>query len=115
MSIKDGVQKHLIQGGTARHEHTTPLSDVMQQYDYMGEVNYPDPMDPDTAGVGPGLFDGNGLGSIMAADNQQATGLDSAAGSTGDMVDMASASDNSGGAGGGPSPDAYGPRHTGRS
>lgn len=114
MPLKDGVQQHLIRGGTARHEHTTPLSDVMQQYDYMGEVNYPDPMADYTAGVGPGLFEGNGLGTIMAASEQQAAGLDSGAGISGDMVDMASANDNSGGAGGGPSADAYGPRNTGR-
>lgn len=112
--IKDGVQRHLIRGGTARHEHNTPLSDVQQQYDYMGEVNYPNPMDEDTAGVGPGLFDGNSFGSIQAASEQQASGLDSAA-SDGDMVNMDSANDNSGGAGGGPTPDAYGPRFTGRS
>lgn len=113
MSIKDGVQRHLVRGGTARHEHTTPLSDVMKQYDYMGEVNYPDPMDEDTAGIGPGMFDGNDLGTIMAASEQQAAGLDSGA-ADGVMVDMASANDNSGGAGGGPSADAYGPRNTGR-
>lgn len=114
MPIKDGVQKHLIQGGTARHEHLTPLSDVMRQYDYGGEVNYPDPMDPDTAGVGPGTFEGQPLASIMAADTAQHSGLDSGA-ADGEAVNMAEANDNSGGAGGGPTPDSYGPRFTGRS
>lgn len=74
-------------------------------------IDHGDPMYPWTAGVGAGTFEGQSTDSIMAASNAQSAELDSAAGPTGDAVEMSSASSNTDP---GKGSDSYGPGNIGR-
>lgn len=104
MAIEDGTVKHLVFGGQFPFEQ-----DIQHQHFY-DEPLYCN-QNPEQYGAGSGIFESKSAEAIQAANYQQAAGLASAAGASGDPIDMQSASDNSDPGKGGIS---YGPRNTGR-
>jgi len=102
------LAKHIINGRPLPQTGEGIVRDIDDDM-----IDHGDPMGPYTAGVGDGNFGSQSSADIQAASDAQSAGLASGA-AFGEAFDVTEMSQNSGGAGGGPSGSVYGRRSTGK-